>query len=541
MDDGDHRKWPGLVDPWGNRVTALADWDDVPDATLATAAAAGDRAAFGAIYDRYADRLHDFCIGMLRDREAAADCVQETFCTAATGLSRLREPEKLRPWLYAVSRSQALRYLNRRRREQPAEDVPDTASGDAGPDTLAGHGELAQLIADACGGLSDRDREVLDLTYRHGLDGPELGEALGVTPAHANTLAHRVREMVGRALGALLVARAVQADPQRCPELATVLSSWDGTMTVLMRKRVARHIESCETCEEEQRRRVSPAALLSAPFFIPAPALLRDRALQDFQLTCAAKPLDGSPPAAAGDNLLTAPHGLDLGALTVMAAAVSEPATPEPPAANPIPEPARKPRGPLLPIGVFIVAALLFAGLATVGLYRADTSVTQTVNDVPAAPAPGAAPLPAGTQAPARPIPAAPPSAPASVLPKGDPAPAAPPGAPDRAPAPRQNPVPQREPEPGYQPPVSAPEAPQVPVYPPPVEVLPQLPVAPASPEPLPKFPAPKAPTFELPQKPDLKLPEFTLPEPAPAPGVRGPTIPQAPIGGPVWPQWPIN
>ena len=64
-------------------MTARPD-RDATDADLATAAAAGDRPAFAAIYDRYTDRLHDFCIGLLRDRDAAADCVQDAFCTAAT-------------------------------------------------------------------------------------------------------------------------------------------------------------------------------------------------------------------------------------------------------------------------------------------------------------------------------------------------------------------------------------------------------------------------------------------------------------------------
>jgi DNA-directed RNA polymerase specialized sigma24 family protein len=78
-------------------MTALPDWHIVSDAELACAAAAGDRAAFGAIYDRYADRLHDFCIGMVRDRDAAADCVQEVFCTVADRLSQLKDADKLRP------------------------------------------------------------------------------------------------------------------------------------------------------------------------------------------------------------------------------------------------------------------------------------------------------------------------------------------------------------------------------------------------------------------------------------------------------------
>jgi hypothetical protein len=71
-------------------MTALSDWDvcgpSGSDADLARASAAGDMRAFAVIYDRYADRLHDFCVGMLADRDGAADCVQDTFCIAATRL-----------------------------------------------------------------------------------------------------------------------------------------------------------------------------------------------------------------------------------------------------------------------------------------------------------------------------------------------------------------------------------------------------------------------------------------------------------------------
>ena len=100
----------------------------------ASPAAAGDRAAFAQMYDRYADRLHDFCIGMLRDRDGAADCVQDAFCIAATRLPQLREPDKLRPWLYSIARNEALRKLSERRRETPSEDLPDTMSNEPGPE-----------------------------------------------------------------------------------------------------------------------------------------------------------------------------------------------------------------------------------------------------------------------------------------------------------------------------------------------------------------------------------------------------------------------
>lgn len=133
---------------------------------------------------------------------------------------------------------------------------------------------------------------MLELSYRHGLDGADLVDALGVSPSNANTIVHRLRETVERALGALLVSRGVRTDPDRCAELAAILDGWDGQFTVLMRKRIARHIEGCANCEEELRRLVNPVALLgAAPVFIPAPDWLRERALGEIELDSSATPL----------------------------------------------------------------------------------------------------------------------------------------------------------------------------------------------------------------------------------------------------------
>ena len=177
------------------------------DASLARAAAAGDRTAFAEIYDRYADRLHDFCVGMLRDRQSAADCVQDVFVTAATKLVQLREPDRLRSWLYAIARSEALARIRARKREQLSEELPEMPSGEADLATMAVRTELADLIKEASSSLSDRDQVVLELAYRQGLDGTELADALGVTARNANTLVERMRETIARSLGALLLCR----------------------------------------------------------------------------------------------------------------------------------------------------------------------------------------------------------------------------------------------------------------------------------------------------------------------------------------------
>ena len=71
------------------------------DATLVAGALAGDRDSFAAIYDRYADRVHTMCIHLLGNRDDAADVCGDVFLTAAERLGQLRDPSRLKPWLFA--------------------------------------------------------------------------------------------------------------------------------------------------------------------------------------------------------------------------------------------------------------------------------------------------------------------------------------------------------------------------------------------------------------------------------------------------------
>jgi RNA polymerase sigma factor (sigma-70 family) len=410
-------------------MTAVRDWEIVgpndTDADLVRASLAGDRAAFGQMYDRYADRLHDFCIGMLHDRDGAADCVQDVFCIAATRLPQLREADKLRPWLYSIARNEALRRIRERRREEPSDELPDTASGEPGPDMLAARAELADLIAAAAGGLSDRDRSVLELAFRHGLDGPELADALGVSRTNANTLVHRLRGTIERSLGALLVSRRVRSSGG-CPELAAILDGWDEQFNVLMRKRISRHIECCGTCDEERRRLVSPVALLgTTPVFIPAPQWLRDQTLSQVELTCAATPMDDGSAGSGGGR-------------------------------------GDRIRSVVLPATALVAALIAALGLMLVWLNQKNVSITPTEvsKTVPASSAP-AAPPPSVAQPPPpppveKPVTTAPPTRRTPVV---EPSPATSPPSP-----PVSEPTPQPPPE---EPPVP-PVPPEPPVWPPP-------------------------------------------------------------------------
>lgn len=272
------------------------------DAELVAGLRAGDQGCLAGIYDRYADRLYDFCAGMLRDRDAAADAVQDTFLLVSNRIGQLRDPERLRPWLYAIARSVALAQARARRRVRPTEVVIDAADPAAGPEQLAEQEALRRLVVDVSDGLSEADRAMLRL-HLHGLEGAELAAALGVSASTAHVRLSRLRDQVERSLGALLVARLGRRD---CDELAAVLGEWDGRFTPLLRKRVARHVDSCPRCGARRRVVASPWALLSGVVVLPAPAELRERVLGDPRLVAPGTPEPGSrdggadPRAAAG-------------------------------------------------------------------------------------------------------------------------------------------------------------------------------------------------------------------------------------------------
>jgi RNA polymerase sigma factor (sigma-70 family) len=256
------------------------------DATLVAGVLAGDRHAFAGVYERYADRLHDFAYSMLRNREEAADCVADSFVLMAEKVGQLRDPSRLRPWLYSVVRNECLRTLRGRAREAHDDEwlaaMPDLGSGPEQQVTDAAvHDELRELVWAAIEGLNDRDRALLDLHLRQGLDGAELASAMDVTPQNSYVMLSRARDQVERSLGALLVARR---GSELCDELSGILGDWDGRFSPLIRKRVARHIDGCDTCETRRRLMVSPLALFAGVPAFAAPAALRERVLEDERL-----------------------------------------------------------------------------------------------------------------------------------------------------------------------------------------------------------------------------------------------------------------
>jgi len=238
------------------------------DPEVVAAIVAGDPAGLAEAYDRYALPLYSYCRSLLREPADAADAVQDTFLVATAKLRDLRDPARLRPWLYAVARNECLRRLRAGSALSALEEAGDVPVQSAELGAEAERAEVQQLVRAAIDGLNPGERDVIELSLISELDNDELADALGVSRNHAHALLSRARSQLERSLGALIVARTGR---QACAELDGMLKSWDGQLTVLMRKRISRHIEQCEVCGERKRRELTPALFAGA---VPIVALL---------------------------------------------------------------------------------------------------------------------------------------------------------------------------------------------------------------------------------------------------------------------------
>ncbi len=244
------------------------------DREIVAAIVAGEPVGLAAAYDRYAQALYAYCQALLTEPADAADAVQDTFIVASSKVSGLREPDRLRPWLYAVARNECHRRLRARASSAPLDEAAEATGAAQDPVTNAAQAELRALVRAALSGLNPGEREIIELNLSHEIDGNDLADTLGVPRNQAHALASRARSQFGTSLGVLLVARSGR---EHCPELAAMLDGWDGELTALIRKRVNRHIERCEVCGERRRRELSPAMLLGLVPVALLPVSLREQ------------------------------------------------------------------------------------------------------------------------------------------------------------------------------------------------------------------------------------------------------------------------
>ena len=168
------------------------------DAQLLLLAHAGEAEALAQLLDRYEAVLFRYVLGVLRDRHAAEDVLQETFVVAIRSIHQART-ETCRSWFFSVAHQQAMLWKRKQKRVpllvkepnwterlQGAEDDGATTAM-----TMDEHAKLHRLL----GELPAMQRDVLRLRLFEGLKFAEVARRLGCP---LNTALSRMRNGLER-------------------------------------------------------------------------------------------------------------------------------------------------------------------------------------------------------------------------------------------------------------------------------------------------------------------------------------------------------
>lgn len=161
----------------------------------------GERAAFDMLVVRWAGPLAAYARQMTRDEDAAGELTQDIWLRVLRGLPHLREPSRVRSWLFGIAHRAFADTLRRRYATPTYVD-----EGMAPPiDTLAAEDD-AVLRADllhverALANLPPVEREVLTLFYLHELSIDEVATSLSVPVGTVKSRLHRARRLLRRTI-----------------------------------------------------------------------------------------------------------------------------------------------------------------------------------------------------------------------------------------------------------------------------------------------------------------------------------------------------
>ena len=170
-----------------------------------------ERAAFEALYDRYANILYASALKFVKEDADAQDVVQDVFIQI-WDKAKLYDPAKGKPltWALTLTRNRAIdriRAIQRRTRlrdEFEQETVVDESAGVREALSGVDASEKGQILRTAVNQLSPQQKKVIELAYFSGLTQTEiaekLGEPLGTVKARARRGLMKLKELLGNQL-----------------------------------------------------------------------------------------------------------------------------------------------------------------------------------------------------------------------------------------------------------------------------------------------------------------------------------------------------
>ena len=169
---------------------------------LVTEARAGDTWAFGLIFDHYHEPIYRYIASRVHRPSDAEDLTQLVFVKALEALPRYEARGiPFGGWLFRLARNAVIDHVRTRHDHAELDSVLGRAHGEAGPDEIAVVRQELDAVGSALAGLTDEQRETIELRFFAGLSARETAEAMGKQEGTVRGLQFRAIAALRRQLG----------------------------------------------------------------------------------------------------------------------------------------------------------------------------------------------------------------------------------------------------------------------------------------------------------------------------------------------------
>lgn len=157
--------------------------DAAADEALLERVAAGDRAAFAALFTHYAPRLKSYLMRLGAAPAQAEDLAQDVMVTLWRR-ARAYDARKAKAstWIFVIARNAWIDKLRRERVELAYRNTlaREETSAEEAPDDAAARGETEENMHAALAALSDEQREVVQLSFFEDRPHSEIAQRLSL-------------------------------------------------------------------------------------------------------------------------------------------------------------------------------------------------------------------------------------------------------------------------------------------------------------------------------------------------------------------------
>jgi RNA polymerase sigma-70 factor (ECF subfamily) len=171
------------------------------ESILVERARAGDRQAFGELYDRYAALTYRHIHCLVGDRQAAEDLTAQTFLQALQAIGRYEERGiPFQVWLLRIARNLAINHWRIRRNHSNGDNGLERKDSMPSPESLCEAKLLEEEVWGAVRRLRGDQRQVIVLRFVDGLSYPEVAQVLGKSIGAVRVVQYRALSALRRAL-----------------------------------------------------------------------------------------------------------------------------------------------------------------------------------------------------------------------------------------------------------------------------------------------------------------------------------------------------